>query len=77
METRQKFDVVIKVQRTNNSKINSINYKLGNAWNELPFTIKDGTYKTVRTFSKHVKHYYLSKYNIHCELNSCYICNRK
>ena len=75
LETRQKHDVNLKLYPSNCLRINSINYKFGKAWNELPFSIKDKIYKTSRTFSKHVKEFYLSKYDKHCEIMNCYICN--
>jgi len=76
-ETRQKYDVILKSHNNENSKMNSINYKIGNAWNELPFDIKDGLYRTVSNFSKHVKKHYLSKYDRDCKIKKCYICKRK
>ena len=75
-ETRQKHDVIIKTHYNNNLRMNSINYKLGIAWNELPFDIKNGFYKTAGTFSRHVKKYYLSNYETQCKIMNCYICNR-
>ena len=57
-------------------KMNSFNYKIGNAWNMLPFEIKDGHFKTVNTFSKHVKKHYISKYVKTCAVKNCYICNK-
>ena len=77
IQTRQSHDVVINAWKTNNAKINSINYKLGCSWNELPIEIKDGSFKTIGTFSKHVKKHYLSKYSTSCTIANCYICNRK
>ena len=79
-ETRQKHDINIKRKFENankNIKMNSANYKFGKAWNELPFEIKDGLYKTTRTFSKHAKQHYLSKYDTPCKIRHCYVCKRK
>ena len=77
IETRQKHDVVIHHLKTNTSKMNSINYKIGSAWNELPFEIKNSNFKTVSTFSKNVKAYYISTYTDKCEIRNCYVCNRR
>ena len=76
VKTRQKRDIIIKPFNNNTVKINSINYKLGNAWNELPIEIKDCHYKNTHTFSKHVKAHYLSKYKRNCNIENCYICSR-
>ena len=76
-ETRQKYDVVVKPHTNNDYKVNSINYKIGSPWNEVPFTIKERLYKTAATFTKHVKTHYLSKYTIECLIRKCYICKRK
>ena len=75
-ETRQKHNIILKPHTNNNFKINSLNYKIGTAWNELPYDIKETSYKTMGTFTKHVKKHYLSKYDIECKLRNCYICNR-
>ena len=77
LETRQKHDIIIKTHTNKTAEMNSINYKFGNVWNELPFDIKDGFYRTVGAFSRHVKKYYLSRYETQCKLINCYICNKK
>ena len=76
IETRQKHDIIIKKRSTNNSKINSINFKFGSTWNDLPFVIKDGYFRTVATFSKHIHMHYLSKYDQPCAIENCFACNR-
>ena len=77
-ETRQRYDVVLKTYPNDFSKMNSLNYKIGKVWNDLPFDIKDGMYRTIDTFSKHVKKHYLSQYEkITCQVKNCYICKRR
>ena len=40
-DTRQKYDVKIIGEKHNNlTKINSLNYKIGTSWNELPLNLK-------------------------------------
>ena len=73
-ETRQKHDIILNKHKNNYSKTNSLNYKIGNAWNELPFTTKDTQFKTVGGFAKHVKTIYLSKYSRECKIRKCRIC---
>ena len=74
-ETRQKHDIII--DKCNNlSKVNSLNYKIGKAWNELSFNTKDAYFKTIRGFTIHVKKGFLSNYKSICTIDSCYICNR-
>ena len=74
IQTRQYFDV--KLKKTNNFlKINSLNLKIGSAWNNLTFKIKESRFKTVNTFIKHVKDLYLSQYRINCTIPNCYICS--
>ena len=73
-QTRQYLDVKLG-KASKFLEINSINRKIGLAWNNLPKTIKESKYKTVNTFTKHVKEFYLSKYQIECVKLNCYICN--
>ena len=73
-QTRQKYDIKMKIPNNKCSEINSLNYKLGNVWNDLPFDLKDGHFRTIQTFSKHVKNHYSSSYKKHCEIKHCYIC---
>ena len=78
VETRQKNDVLINgTCFTSVSKINSLNYKIGNAWNTLPFEIKSRSYKTLYTFTKTIKSHYISKYSKVCEVKKCYVCNKR
>ena len=74
IQTRQKWDVQLK-PINNFLEINSINLKIGRSWNDLPFNVKDNNFKTIDTFTKHVKELYLSKYITDCLIPSCYICN--
>ena len=76
IETRQKHDIIMDTCKPKISKMNSINFKTGTAWNTLPFEIKNGHYKTIKTFSKHVRKYYISKYDKTCQVRNCYICNK-
>ena len=74
-ETRQMHDVDVKMHKAS-SKINSINSKVGLWWNDLPHNIKSCNFKTIQSFSKHVKKHYLSKYNITCTDTRCYVCKK-
>ena len=74
IETRQKFDIVLEIHNAT-SKNNSINSKIGNAWNNLPFHIKSAKYKTIDTFVKNVKAVYFLDYNTQCTDKNCYVCN--
>ena len=51
-DTRQKDNVYVKTHDNNFLKINSINYKVGMAWNELTPDIKEQVLKTPSTFTK-------------------------
>ena len=67
--TRQKHDVIIKGHNST-SKINSINSKIGSAWNNLPFEIKHREFKHIGAFTKQIKKHYLSSYSFDCTKNS-------
>ena len=74
-DTRQKYDVDMKTYN-GISKINSINSKVGNAWNVLPFEIKCTDFKNIGAFSKLMKRHYLSKYTPDCIKTNCYVCKK-
>ena len=74
MGTRQKYDVIIDSQNKNFTRMNSINFKIGNCWNSLPIDIKMLAFKTLPTFSKRIKTHYLSKYPTNCDQRNCYNC---
>ena len=74
-ETRQKHDVKIN-NYNENSKANSLNVKIGKIWNELPFDIKCRNFKTIATFTKHIKNLYISSYSTECLVRHCYICKK-
>ena len=73
--TRQSLDVSIF---TNNylSRINSLNYKVGTSWNNLPYSVKKNISVSIGTFTGRIKHIYLSTYDTECTNVNCYICNR-
>ena len=76
--TRQAYDVVMPHQKyTRLYKTNSLNYKIGYAWNELPLDIKERSSKVqLTTFTRSVKSLYLSKYDdrYKCNDSKCYSC---
>ena len=76
-ERHSKFQDDIKLTGPNNNfwKINSINQKVGKSWNELELSIRNNAYKTLATFTHHVKRWYISKYSSNCPIIDCYICN--
>ena len=74
INTRQNYDVNLIAHKNNFSKVNTINYKVGTCWNELPAETKMLALKTLPTFVKSVKNIYLSKYCTNCSVNNCYSC---
>ena len=74
IQTRQKWDIKLK-EINKFLEINSLNLKIGRSWNALPFSIKDNKFKTIDSFTKHVKELYLSQYKNECLIPNCYICN--
>ena len=75
--TRQAHDVVIAHQKHSILyKTNSLNYKIGKAWNALPTSVKEKTSFTISTFTRSVKKSFLSKYrdSHYCGNQHCYIC---
>ena len=74
--TRHKEDINIHTQTNSLSRINSINYKVGSAWNELDIDVRKYVSKTLKTFTLHVKNWYLKQYSYLCEVDRCYICNK-
>ena len=76
--TRIENDVHINDPDNTLSKINSINFRVGNLWNELPLEIKRTSHKvTISTFTKKVKIEYISKYSDTCTKDNCYICENE
>lgn len=79
-DTRQKHDVkIIGNKHSNLSKINTLNYKIGTSWNQLPLKIKETSslsIVSIGTFSKSVKTLMISKYsgNHKCGDKNCFCC---
>ena len=76
--TRQAHNVVILRHRHSKQyKINSLNYKIGTAWNELPLNIKTKSVFTLNTFTRAVKMMLLDRYDTNsiCKDKHCYSCN--
>ena len=74
--TRQKDNINIDIQNnTNLSKMNSINYKVGTAWNELDQSVKEHALQSLPTFTRNVRKWYISKYKETCNIDHCYTCN--
>ena len=77
MNTRREHDVYIVRTDKRLTKINSINYKVGTHWNELPKITKASVPKTLSTFTNTIKKLYLSKYSDTCNKVDCYPCKAK
>ena len=77
LNTRQRYDVDIFRCKTILTQINSINYKVGKSWNELPFETKEATFKSMSSFARHIKNLYLSKYSDTCIIPDCYVCKQR
>ena len=71
--TRQSFDVSLRVHN-NLSKINSLNYKVGTSWNELPFALKEDVSISIYSFTGRIKSIMFPTYNIECTDINCYVC---
>ena len=67
-------DINLSNARNKLSKINSINYKVGMSWNELDPFVKSKAQFSISTFNFHVKKSYISKYNVTCTKEGCYVC---
>ena len=76
IRTRQSLDVALETH-DNLSKINSINYKVGTAWNELPLTLKEDVSISLPTFTSRVKSIFFSTYNSECAIQKCYVCKNE
>ena len=77
LNTRQRHDIDIRKCNNCLTQINSINYKVGKSWNELPLEIKESPPKSLPSFTKHVKELYISNYSDQCYISKCYICERR
>jgi len=73
--TRQENNIYIHPIRTQLDK-QSINYTIGNIWNNLPKTIKDNHSLTFSSFCKNIKSYYICTYQTTCTNTKCFVCNR-
>ena len=74
IDTRQKYDVHLLKHKNNLSRINTLNYKVGKSWNELPLDTKMLAFKTLPTFTKGAKALYLSRYPDKCNIDKCNVC---
>ena len=72
--TRQSQYINIKAISANYEK-QSLNYKIGTIWNNLPEVIKISADCTYAKFSDTVKNHFLSQYSNTCLLQHCYICS--
>lgn len=72
--TRQSNDIYIN-HISNKLEKQSLNFKVGNAWNDLPTFLKSIKQVHLKTFSKRVKSHFLSSYksNICTQIN-CFPC---
>jgi hypothetical protein len=73
--TRQHYDIYIHSVSSEQEK-RLLNYSVGTIWNDMPENIKTFMPFSLPTFSKHLKHYYLSQYSDNCSIQNCYICSR-
>ena len=71
--TRQKYDVYIDTRANALTRINAFCFKISNCWNELPIDVKMLAFKTLPTYAKGIKRFYLSNYSDICNKNDCYI----
>ena len=72
--TRNKDDIIIEKPINSQSKMYFINYKVGTSWNELDLHVRRYALKSVPTFKRHIKKWYISKYSYICTIDHCYIC---
>ena len=73
-DTRKKNDICVPLLKTKITKMNSINFKVGTSWNELDLEVRKSSTKSLKTFTSHLKVYYLSRYSFICNINHCYVC---
>lgn len=52
----------------------TINYKIAICWNQLPDAIFQYSHYSTKSFSKRLKHHFLSIYSQICDKQQCYIC---
>ena len=77
--TRQN-DLVALIKPTSFLKINSFNYRVGEAWNNIPSNIKiNSNYKrrSEKCFASKIKDNLLKSYTIPCSIRNCSICKRQ
>jgi len=53
----------------------SLNYKIGSAWNSLPAHLKEISNTSLLAFTKRIKTHMISLYNHSCTTRNCYSCN--
>ena len=51
----------------------SINFKIGTCWNNLPDEVKSVSFHSQYSFKRKLKTYLLEKHNRPCNINNCYI----
>jgi exonuclease III len=74
--TRRRNDIhQHNIRRTVQSQ--SLNFKVSSAWNDLPPNLKANHNKSIHTFTKLLKTYYISKYNDACREKNCFICSNQ
>ena len=76
--TRQD-DQIVLIKPTQFLEINSFNYKIGCAWNNIPKSFKTNLNfkkRSEKRFVSKMKNYLLNTYNTPCSIVNCYICNR-
>ena len=78
INTRQD-DQISLIKPTTFLKINSFNYRIGDAWNNIPNCIKAKLkLKKIseKCFTSKIKNNLLTSYNAPCSEMNCYICTR-
>ena len=76
--TRQDDSIALEIPN-NLLEINSLNLKIGSAWNEVPSLVKINLKRkksSEKAFATRMKNYTIKDYNVPCSIPSCYICNR-
>jgi hypothetical protein len=71
--SRMASDIYISITLSNIEK-QSLNYKIGTTWNNIPPHFKNTDNISERSFSKRLKSYFISSYNHYCNVRNCLSC---
>jgi hypothetical protein len=73
-ETRQRYNLHIENSHSCYSA-HKISHKIAREWNNLPDYLKQKTTVLPHTFTKNLKKYLLSQYQVICNTQNCFSCN--